>query len=99
MKANVYQPNEWRLFIDYLQCSLKAVLLYSGNEYASIPIPRSTKLKESYKNMKYALEKINQLYISQVAGLRGLKIIPIIQEQQAGFTDKQMITGAGPGFG
>ena len=59
MKANVYQPNKWRLFIDSLQRSLKAVLLYKGNKYASIPIRRYTKLKESYKNMKYALEKLN----------------------------------------
>ena len=58
MKANVYQPNEWRLLIYSLQRSLKAVLLYSGNKYDSIPIPRSTKLKESYKNMKYAFEQI-----------------------------------------
>ena len=59
IKANVYQPNEWRLFIDSSQGRLKAVLLHNGNKYASIPIAHSTKLKESYENMKYVLEKIN----------------------------------------
>ena len=51
MKANVYQPNEWKLFIDSWQRTLKAVLLHSANKYGSIPILRSTKIKESYENM------------------------------------------------
>ena len=36
IKANVHQPNEWRLFIDSSIRSLKAVLLHNGNKYVSI---------------------------------------------------------------
>ena len=85
IKANVYQPNEWRLFIDSSQRSLKAVLLHKGNKYAIIPKAHSTKLKESYENLKYVLEKINYAdHKWQVCG--DLKIISIILGQQTGFT-------------
>ena len=86
IKANVYQLNEWILFIDSSQRSLKAILLHNGNKYARIPIAHSTKLKESYENMKYVLEKINYAdHKWQVCG--DLKIISIILGQQAGFTN------------
>lgn len=84
LKPNVCKPNKWRIFMDSLKRSLKAVLLHNGNEYACVPITHSTKLKESYENMKYVLEKIKYTeHKWQVC--RNLKIIFIILGQQSGF--------------
>jgi len=30
--GNVYVPDEWKLFIEFIKVSLKAVLLYSGKK-------------------------------------------------------------------
>jgi hypothetical protein len=40
-----YKVNEWRLFIDCFKRSLKAALLYNGNNYASLSIGHSVHLK------------------------------------------------------
>jgi hypothetical protein len=53
-----YDPITWRLFIDSLKISFKAVLLHNSNVPASIPLARSTKLSESYETLKLVLEKI-----------------------------------------
>ena len=53
-----YDANSWRLFIDSSKRSLKCVLLHNTNEYASIPIDHSTKLKEKYEAIKQVLESI-----------------------------------------
>ena len=37
-----YDPSEWRLFIDSIRASLKAVLLRNGNEKPSIPVAHAT---------------------------------------------------------
>ena len=58
LKSNVYQDEEWRLFIDSSKRSLKVVLLHNGNRFAPIPIAHSTKLKETYENLKIVLDKI-----------------------------------------
>jgi len=34
----IHDPQEWRLFIDSLKQSLKAVLLHNGNKHPSIPV-------------------------------------------------------------
>ena len=54
-----YQPNEWRLFIDSSNKSLKAVLLYIGNKVASIPIGYSAQMTETYENLKFLINIIN----------------------------------------
>ncbi|GFU68736.1 uncharacterized protein TNCV_4400141 [Trichonephila clavipes] len=41
----MYEPKEWRLFIDSSKRSLKAVLLHNGNRYASVPVGHSVHLK------------------------------------------------------
>ena len=46
MGIRQYKPQDWRLFIDCSERSLKCVLLHNGNNYAPIPIGYSTKLKE-----------------------------------------------------
>ena len=50
---------QWRLFIDSSTKSLKAVLLYNGDIYPSIPLAHSQQMKEDYKNVKQLLIKIN----------------------------------------
>ena len=56
--ACIYDPTEWRLFIDSSKASLKCVLLHNGNRYASIPIGHSVHRKETYENMKMLSTKI-----------------------------------------
>jgi len=83
LKAGVYKPKEWRLFIDSSICSLKAVLLHNTNMLASIPIAHSIVLKESYKNAKILLEKIK--YSDHNWRICGdLKIIGIVLGLQSG---------------
>ncbi|ESO04311.1 hypothetical protein HELRODRAFT_172670 [Helobdella robusta] len=53
-----YKPEDWRLFIDSSKRSLKCVLLHNGNQFASVPLAHSTKLKEKYEAVKYVLEMI-----------------------------------------
>jgi hypothetical protein len=50
--------NEWRLYIDSSKRSLKAVLLYRGDNCASLSIGHSVHLKESYENLELVLTKI-----------------------------------------
>ena len=53
-----YKPEEWRLFIDSSERSLKCVLLHSGKKFGSIPIGHSVTLKEKYENTKLVLNKL-----------------------------------------
>jgi len=47
-----HDPQEWRLLIDSLKLSLKAVLLHNGNQHPSIPVGHAVHMKESYENLK-----------------------------------------------
>ena len=58
MKMPNYRPEDWRLFIDSSQRSLKCVMLHNGNRFASIPIAHSKKLTEEYDNIKTVLQRI-----------------------------------------
>ena len=51
----VYDPTEWRLFIDSSKANLKCVLLHNGNRYASMPIGHSVHLKQTYEYMNITL--------------------------------------------
>ena len=55
----IYDPNQWRLFIDSSKRSLKCVLLHNGNKYGSVPLAHSTTMKEKYEEIMLVLEKIN----------------------------------------
>jgi hypothetical protein len=46
-----YKVNEWQLLIDSSKRSLKAVLLHNGNNYTSLPIGHSVRLKECNENL------------------------------------------------
>ena len=54
----VYSASDWRLFIDSSKQSLKAVLLYNGNVYPSIPIAHSVRMKKDREPVKILLELI-----------------------------------------
>ena len=41
------KTTEWRLFIDSLKTSLKAVLLHDGNQFPSVPLAYATNMKET----------------------------------------------------
>lgn len=56
-KPNLYKPEDWRLFIDSSQQSLKAVLLHNTNKFAPLPLAHSTVLKEEYSNLEAVLKK------------------------------------------
>lgn len=84
-KTIVYEPNDWRLFLDSSTRSFKAILLHNGNVYAPIPVAHSTVLKEEYHNLELVLKKIKyEEHKWLVCG--DLKIITIILGQQSGFT-------------
>ena len=53
-----YLPSDWRLFIDSSKRNLKAVLLYNGNVYPSIPIAHSVQMKEDRESLEILLELI-----------------------------------------
>ena len=51
-------PDQWRLFIDLSEVSLKVVLLHNRNRFPSVPLAHAANMKESYESMKLLLEKI-----------------------------------------
>ena len=50
-----YDPNNWRLFMDFSKLSLKTVLLHNGNFLLSILIGHSVDVKETYADAKLLL--------------------------------------------
>ena len=78
-------PSEWRLFIDSLSKSLKAVLLHNGNKYPFLPLAHSVHLKETYEIVKTVLNVLNyDQYNWEVIG--NLKMIAFLMGMQEGFT-------------
>lgn len=75
-KFNItYDKDGWRLFIDSLKRSLKAVLLHHGSQYASVPVGQSVHLKERYENLALVFNKIK--YADHCWTICGdLKVIP-----------------------
>jgi len=53
--GEIYDPTEWRLFIDSSKLSLKAVLLHQGNDKPSISVAHIVNTKESYESMSTLL--------------------------------------------
>ena len=53
----VYNPSGWCPFTDASKSSLKAVLLYSRNQFTSISLVHLTCMKESHENMKILLSQ------------------------------------------
>ena len=81
----MYKDEEWRLFIDSSNRSLKAVLLHNSNHYASVPIAHSTTMKETYDNLKIIIQNIQyDKHKWRICG--DLKVSGILLGQQSGFT-------------
>ena len=77
--------NDWRLFIDSSQRSLKAVLLHNGNIYPSLPVAHSVILKERYDNVKKLLDLIKYgNYGWEVIG--DFKMVAFLMGLQSGWT-------------
>jgi len=53
-----YNPDQWHMFIDSSEVSLKVVLLHNGNRFPSIPLAHAANKKGSYESMKLLLGKI-----------------------------------------
>jgi hypothetical protein len=79
-----HKTDEWRLFVDSSKHSLKAVL-HNGNKHPSIPIAYAVHMKETYKNMKNLLDKIN--YNKHCWNICGdLKTLAVLLGMQLGYT-------------
>jgi hypothetical protein len=79
-----HKTNEWQLFIDSSKHSLKAVLLHKGNKHPSIPTAYAVQMKETYKNMKNLLDKINYKHCWNICG--DLKITAMLLGIKLGYT-------------
>lgn len=80
-----HNPDEWRLFIDSSNVSLKAVLLHNGGEKHSIPIAHAVEMKESYESMSRIFQSVEyDKYKWQICG--DLKVIGLLLGLQGGFT-------------
>ena len=80
-----YIPDDWRLFIDSSERSLKCVLLHITNIYGSIPIGHSTTLKEKYDAIKNVIQHINYDDHQWVICV-DLKMVNFLLGQQSGYT-------------
>jgi hypothetical protein len=77
-------PQEWRLFIDSTNKSLKAVLLHNGNQLPSIPVAHSVHLKEEYQNVKKLLTALKyEEYEWEVIG--DFKMVSFLMGLQGGY--------------
>lgn len=71
--------------IDSSQKSLKAVLLYNGNQFATVPVGHSVQLSENYKNMEKILEFLK--YKDHNWLICGdLKVVALLLGMQGGYT-------------
>ena len=80
-----YEFNDWRLFIDSPKKSIKAVLFLVRNILPSVSIAYSTRMKKTYHNLQFMLEKIR---CSEHKWLicADVKVIAILTGLQLGYT-------------
>ena len=53
-----HAPEQWRLFVDLSEVSLRTVLLHNGNKHPSIPLAYAVHTKETYASFQGLLTKI-----------------------------------------
>jgi hypothetical protein len=83
--GQVYNPEEWQLFIDSLKVSLKAVLLHNGNIYPSVPQAYSVYMKESHESMHALLNCIDyDQFKRKVCG--DLEVLGLLLSMQQDYT-------------
>ena len=85
MGVTLYDPKEWRLFLDSSKRSLKCVLLHNGNIYGAIPIGHSVHLKEQYEHIKLVLDLLQYKEQNWVIYV-DLKMVNFLLGQQGGYT-------------
>lgn len=71
--------------MDSSKRSLNCVLLHNGNQYGSVPVAHSTKLKEEYQNIAFVLEK-NKYNEHKWSNCVDLKMVNFLLGQQSGYT-------------
>jgi len=86
------QNEDWSLFIYSSKRSMKCVLLYDGNQFASVPMAHLTTLKEKYEAEKYVLVKLRYEQIEWLIGVH-LKMVKLLLGQQSAFTKFQRYHG------
>jgi len=80
-----HSPEQWRLFIDASETSLKAVLLPNGNKLPSIPVAYAPSTKEMFTTMNNILVEVG--YKKYQWGVCGyFKVIAVLLGLQAGYT-------------
>ena len=82
---SVYNPTEWRLFIDSSKRSLKCVLLHNGNIFGSVPNAHSVFFQETYDDIKMVLNLIKYREHNWIICV-DLKMVNFLLSQQKGFT-------------
>ena len=81
----IYNSNEWRLFIDSSNRSLKCVLLYNGNLYGAVPIGHSVCLREEHEDIKRVIELLQYHKHNWIICV-DLKMVCFLLGQQRGYT-------------
>ena len=56
-----HNPEDWRLFVDSSEFSLKAVQLHNGYIHLSVPNAHSVHMKETYQNIDLLLKALSYL--------------------------------------
>jgi len=80
-----YNPDQWRLFIDSSEVSLKVVLLHNGNRFPSVPSAYAANMKESYESMKLQLGIIKyDKFKWMLCG--DFKVVALLLGMQLGYT-------------
>lgn len=83
--VSIYNPNEWRLFIDSSKRSLKCVLLHNGNLFSAVPIGHSVCLREEYGDVKRVIELLQYDKHNWIICV-DLKMVSFLLGQQRGYT-------------
>jgi len=79
-----HSPEQWRLFIDASETSLKAFLLHIGNKLPSIHVASASSTKEMYTTMNNILVEVDYKYHWEVCG--DFKVSTILLGLQADYT-------------
>ena len=57
----IYNPDEWRLFIDSKKQNLKCILLHNGNLYDAVPIGHSVILREEHGQFTKTYQNLRRM--------------------------------------
>lgn len=83
--VSVYNPDQWRLFIDASKRSLKAVLLYRDSSKKPVPVLYAVGMKETYQTMQLVLDCIKYDEHKWRANC-DFKVLSLLSGMQTGYT-------------